>query len=101
MISLFEFSECCDYTKTSLTNIKFDIKNLMYAVSEIRSMMEHIFNTLNSSGTLNTQEIYNNSNVLNSENVPITNEKTLENVEIELENEIIRSQVVSVVLMYQ
>lgn len=73
----------------------------MYTVNEIKSMVEHIVNTLNSSGALNNQDIDNCSNILNSENVPIRNEKNLENVELEIENKVIRSQVVSVMLKTQ
>lgn len=73
----------------------------MYTVNEIKSMVENIVNILNSSGTLNNQDTDDSSNILNSENVPIRNEKNLENVELEIENKVIRSQVVSVVLKTQ
>lgn len=81
-----------------MTNIKFDIKNLVYTVNEIKSMVEHTVNVLTTSGSLNNhQDNRSNSNLLNTENVPISNEQTLENVETELENFTTRSQVVSVV----
>lgn len=73
----------------------------MYTVNEIKNMVENIVNILNSSGTLNNQDTDDSSNILNSENVPIINEKNLENVELEIENKVIRSQVVSVVLKTQ
>ncbi|XP_022160369.1 uncharacterized protein LOC111026575 [Myzus persicae] len=92
----YEFKQCYDYTKTSLTNIKFDIKNLVYTVNEIKSMVEHTVNVLTTSGSLNNhQDNRSNSNLLNTENVPISNEQTLENVETELENSTTRSQVVN------
>jgi len=65
-------------------------------VNEIKSMMEHTVNVLNTSGSLSNQDNHNSSNLLNTENVPISNEQTLENVETELENATTRSQVVSV-----
>lgn len=81
-----------------MTNIKFDIKNLVYTVNEIKSMVEHTVNVFTTSGSLNNhQDNRNNSILLNTENVPITNEQALENVESELENSTTRSQVVSVV----
>lgn len=79
-----------------MTNIKFDIKNLVYTVNEIKSMVEHAVNVLNASGSLTNQDNHSSSNLLNTESVPISNEQTLENVETELENATTRSQVVSV-----
>jgi len=67
-------------------------------VNEIKSMMEHVVNVLNTSGSLNNQDSHSSSNILNTEYVPIRNMQTLENFETELENNAVRSQVVSVVL---
>lgn len=79
-----------------MTNIKFDIKNLVYTVNEIKSMVEHAVYVLNTSTSLSNQNNHSSSNLLNTENLPVNNEQTLENVETELKNATMRSQVINV-----
>uniref|UniRef100_A0A2S2QS51 Uncharacterized protein n=1 Tax=Sipha flava TaxID=143950 RepID=A0A2S2QS51_9HEMI len=62
----YEFKQFYDNTKTSLTNIKFDIKNLVYTVNEIKSMMEHVVIVLNTSGSLSNENSHSILNILNT-----------------------------------
>ncbi|CAI6371768.1 unnamed protein product [Macrosiphum euphorbiae] len=94
VVKVDDFNRLNDYVRTSFTNLKYDIKHLVYVSESVKKMLENVNNFCSELGVTKNSNLTAVS-VLNNENLPISNEETINNFEMLLESSAYRDKVVS------
>ncbi|XP_029342663.1 uncharacterized protein LOC107885357 isoform X2 [Acyrthosiphon pisum] len=94
VVKVDDFNRLNDYVRTSFTNLKYDIKHLVYVSESVKKMLENVNNICSELGVTKNSNLTAVS-VLNNENLPISNEETINSFEMLLESSAYRDKVVS------
>ncbi|CAI6373005.1 unnamed protein product [Macrosiphum euphorbiae] len=98
VVKVDDFNRLNDYVRTSFTNLKYDIKHLVYVSESIKKMHENV-NNICSELCVTKNSNLTAVSVLNNETPPISNEETINNFEMLLESSAYRDKFVKLSLL--